>query len=258
MLLNIVFIHSNLLEQSYALLSIKNEKTMAEFDINILGCGSALPTRHLSTSQIIDLRDKLYMIDCGRNATPDAKDALQIQQAQSYFHFPSARRSLFRPSRIDFHAWNVGKDGRSFIYGPKDLETWLRPVLNLFCKNLPFEVRFHTVDTEKHEIVMEDRSVTVWSIPLNHRISLLWLSLCRKAEVQSHIIREMTDFYHVPVKEMQKDQRRSGFRHGRWRSHRQQPIDSSRRAGTALCLLFRHSFLSVHHSHHRRRRSALS
>lgn len=39
---------------------------MAEFDINILGCGSALPTtRHLSTSLIIDLRDKLYMIDCG-------------------------------------------------------------------------------------------------------------------------------------------------------------------------------------------------
>ena len=39
---------------------------MAEFNINILGCGSALPTtRHLATSQIVDLRDKLYMIDCG-------------------------------------------------------------------------------------------------------------------------------------------------------------------------------------------------
>ena len=39
---------------------------MADFDINILGCGSALPTtRHLATSQIVDLRDKLYMIDCG-------------------------------------------------------------------------------------------------------------------------------------------------------------------------------------------------
>ena len=39
---------------------------MAEFNINILGCGSALPTtRHLATSQVVDLRDKLYMIDCG-------------------------------------------------------------------------------------------------------------------------------------------------------------------------------------------------
>ena len=39
---------------------------MADFELNILGCGSALPTtRHLASSQIIDLRDKLYMIDCG-------------------------------------------------------------------------------------------------------------------------------------------------------------------------------------------------
>ncbi|MBQ2019150.1 MAG: ribonuclease Z, partial [Alistipes sp.] len=33
---------------------------------DILGCGSALPTtRHNASSQVIDLRDKLYMIDCG-------------------------------------------------------------------------------------------------------------------------------------------------------------------------------------------------
>ena len=39
---------------------------MADFELNILGCGSALPTtRHLASSQIVDLRDKLYMIDCG-------------------------------------------------------------------------------------------------------------------------------------------------------------------------------------------------
>ena len=39
---------------------------MATFDLNILGCGSALPTtRHNASSQVINLRDKLYMIDCG-------------------------------------------------------------------------------------------------------------------------------------------------------------------------------------------------
>lgn len=39
---------------------------MARFQINILGCGSATPTpRHNPSSQIIDFRDTLYMIDCG-------------------------------------------------------------------------------------------------------------------------------------------------------------------------------------------------
>ena len=42
---------------------------MADFDLTVLGCGSALPTtRHWASSQIIDLRDKLYMIDCGEAA----------------------------------------------------------------------------------------------------------------------------------------------------------------------------------------------
>lgn len=178
---------------------------MAEFDINILGCGSALPTtRHLSTSQIIDLRDKLYMIDCGEGTQ------LQMRKMHSKF---SRLNHIFISHLHGDHCFGLpglistlgmlGRTGDLFIYGPKDLETWLRPVLNLFCKNLPFEVRFHTVDTEKHEIVMEDRSVTVWSIPLNHRIPCCGYLFVEKQKY-NHIIREMTDFYHVPVKEMQK------------------------------------------------------
>lgn len=65
---------------------------MADFNLNILGCGSALPTtRHLATSQVVDLRDKLYMIDCGEG-TPgaDAPYAYQIQPVESYFHIPPA------------------------------------------------------------------------------------------------------------------------------------------------------------------------
>ena len=39
---------------------------MEKFDIHILGCGSALPTtRHQATSQVLNIREKLFMIDCG-------------------------------------------------------------------------------------------------------------------------------------------------------------------------------------------------
>ncbi|MDE7408320.1 MAG: MBL fold metallo-hydrolase, partial [Muribaculaceae bacterium] len=42
---------------------------MAKFEINILGCGSASPSlRHLPSSQVIDHRDRLFMIDCGEGA----------------------------------------------------------------------------------------------------------------------------------------------------------------------------------------------
>ena len=42
---------------------------MANIELNILGCGSALPTtRHLPSSQVLNVRDKLFMIDCGEGA----------------------------------------------------------------------------------------------------------------------------------------------------------------------------------------------
>ena len=42
---------------------------MGKFEVNILGCGSALPTaRHYPSTQILNIRDNLFMIDCGEGA----------------------------------------------------------------------------------------------------------------------------------------------------------------------------------------------
>ena len=53
---------------------------MEKFELHILGCGSALPTtRHFPTSQIVNVRDKLFMIDCGEGA--------QLQFRKSHLKF---------------------------------------------------------------------------------------------------------------------------------------------------------------------------
>ena len=45
---------------------------MEKFELNILGCGSALPTmRHSATSQVLNVREKLFMIDCGEGTPQD-------------------------------------------------------------------------------------------------------------------------------------------------------------------------------------------
>ncbi|MBR6482119.1 MAG: MBL fold metallo-hydrolase, partial [Bacteroidaceae bacterium] len=42
---------------------------MEKFEVYVLGCGSALPTmRHYPSSQVISLREKLFMVDCGEGA----------------------------------------------------------------------------------------------------------------------------------------------------------------------------------------------
>ena len=39
---------------------------MEKFEVNILGCGSAVPTaRHMTTAQLVNVHDKLFLVDCG-------------------------------------------------------------------------------------------------------------------------------------------------------------------------------------------------
>lgn len=174
---------------------------MAEFNINILGCGSALPTtRHLATSQIVDLRDKLYMIDCG--------EGTQVQMRRMRVRFGRLAHIFISHLHGD-HCFGLpglistlgmlGRTGKLVVHGPKEVETYLRPVMDLFCRGMEFEVRFNPVDTRSHSLVMEDRSLSVYSIPLKHRIPTCGYLFAEKPK-EAHIIREMTDFYQVPVR----------------------------------------------------------
>ena len=174
---------------------------MAEFNINILGCGSALPTtRHLATSQIVDLRDKLYMIDCG--------EGTQVQMRRMRVRFGRLAHIFISHLHGD-HCFGLpglistlgmlGRTGELVVHGPKEVETYLRPVMDLFCRGMEFEVRFNPVDTRIHSLVMEDRSLSVYSIPLKHRIPTCGYLFAEKPK-EAHIIREMTDFYQVPVR----------------------------------------------------------
>lgn len=178
---------------------------MADFKVNILGCGSALPTtRHLATSQIVDLRDKLYMIDCG--------EATQIQMRHLHIRFNRLTHIFISHLHGD-HCFGLpglistlgmlGRTGELVIHGPKDIETFLQPIIRLFCQGLEFEIRFNLIDTHQHQLIMEDRSLSVYSIPLKHRIPTCGYLFVEKAK-KPHIIREMTDFYHVPVRWMKE------------------------------------------------------
>ena len=174
---------------------------MAEFNINILGCGSALPTtRHLATAPIVDLRDKLYMIDCG--------EGTQVQMRRMRVRFGRLAHIFISHLHGD-HCFGLpglistlgmlGRTGELVVHGPKEVETYLRPVMDLFCRGMEFEVRFNPVDTRSHSLVMEDRSLSVYSIPLKHRIPTCGYLFAEKPK-EAHIIREMTDFYQVPVR----------------------------------------------------------
>ncbi|MCD8264932.1 MAG: ribonuclease Z [Tannerellaceae bacterium] len=178
---------------------------MADFNINILGCGSALPTtRHLASSQVVDLRDKLYMIDCG--------EGTQLQMRRMRIKF-SRLTHIFISHLHGDHCFGLpglistlgmlGRNGDLVIHAPKEIEEYMLPILKVFCKGLSYIVRFNPIDPTSYTLIMEDRSVAVYSIPLKHRIPTCGFLFAEKPK-EPHIIKEMTDFYEVPVRWMKE------------------------------------------------------
>ncbi|MCD7916540.1 MAG: ribonuclease Z [Tannerellaceae bacterium] len=177
---------------------------MADFDIHILGCGSALPTtQHLTTSQIINLRDKLYMMDCG--------EGTQVQMRKMRIKF-SRLNHIFTSHLHGDHCFGLpglistfgmlGRTATLHIHAPKEIEDYLLPILKLFNQYLPYKVHLNIIDPTQHALVMENRSLEVYSIPLHHRIPTCGF-LFKEKQKEDHLVKEMADFYQIPTKLLQ-------------------------------------------------------
>lgn len=175
---------------------------MSDFKVHILGCGSAFPTiQHLPSAQVLDLGNKLYLIDCGEGL----QRQMRIQRISfsrlthvfiSHFH---GDHCFGLPGLISTLGL-LGRKGALHIHGPIGLERFLKPILEQFCERLPFEVHLHELDASKHELIHEDRSVRVYSLPLKHRMPALGYLFANKP-LENHLDKAAAEFYQVPVLE---------------------------------------------------------
>ncbi len=124
---------------------------MEKFELHILGCGSALPTtRHFATSQVVNLREKLFMIDCGEGA--------QMQLRRSRLKF-SRLNHIFISHLHGDHCFGLlglistfgllGRTADLHIHSPRGLEELFAPMLAFFCKTLTYKVFFHEFETKE-------------------------------------------------------------------------------------------------------------
>lgn len=173
---------------------------MEKFEVNILGCGSALPTtRHFASSQVINIREKLYMIDCG--------EGTQMQLRRTNLKFTRLNHIFISHLHGD-HCFGLigmlstfgllGRTATIHIYAHKDLETQLKLQLNYFCKGMSYKVEFHHIDPSKAEMIYEDRSVSVTTIPLKHRVPTCGF-LFQEKKTPDHIKRDMISYYEIPI-----------------------------------------------------------
>ena len=176
---------------------------MEPFKIHILGCGSATPTmRHLPSSQVVEIRGKLFMIDCA--------EGTQLQLRRTRIPFTKLQAVFISHIHGD-HCLGLigmistfgllGRTAPLHVYAPAELEAMLFSQIRLFCHDLGYDVIFHAVDTTVHATVFDDRSLSVETIPLKHRVPCSGY-LFREKPSLPHIRRDMIDFYQIPLSQI--------------------------------------------------------
>ena len=178
-------------------------RLMEPFDVNILGCGSALPTtRHNLSAQVVNFRDKLYLIDCGEGAQLQFRSMkLKFQRLNSIFISHLHGDHCFGLPGFISTLGMLDRTSDLHVYAQPEAPKIFQPILDYFCRNLSYRVVFHSFDSAQHELIYEDRSMKVSTIPLHHRIPCAGFLFEEKPK-DPHIIREMIDFYQVPFSQI--------------------------------------------------------
>lgn len=142
------------------------------------------------------------MIDCG--------EGTQVQLRHSHISFTKIRAVFISHLHGD-HCFGLigmistfgmlGRINDLHVYAPQELESILDAQLKLFCPSLDYKVIFHAVDTAQQAVIYEDRSLTVESLPLDHRVPCCGF-LFHEKETARHILRDMIDCYEIPISQI--------------------------------------------------------
>lgn len=172
---------------------------MNKFQVTILGCGSALPTTmHNPPSQLVDLNEKLFMIDCGEGTQLQMrKYKARISKLHSLFISHLHGDHIFGLPGLLSTFSMLGRTGDLHIYAHKEINLLIKPFLIYMGKHMSFKIKLHPLNPECRELLFENKSIRIFSFPLKHRIATNGF-LFEEKESPRHIIREMIDFHQIP------------------------------------------------------------
>ncbi|MBQ5922125.1 MAG: ribonuclease Z [Alistipes sp.] len=171
--------------------------------VTILGNSSAKPTAtgHPS-AQVVNVNEQYFLVDAG--------EGVQRQMARRGISALKLR-AVFLSHLHGDHMYGLfpllstlGLYGRRTplrIYAPRPFGEMLECFLRLCETNLPYTPEWVEVDTTKHQIIFENDSIEVWSLPLRHRIPTAGY-LFRQKEPALNVKKYAIERYGLSVKQI--------------------------------------------------------
>jgi len=171
--------------------------------LTILGSNSALPTSdRYPTAQILNVSERFFLIDCG--------EGTQMQLRRNKINF-SKINHIFLSHLHGDHIFGLmglistfgllGRRKALIIHAHEDLKGLLKPHLDYFCTDLPYQLVFEDLTYDEPRIIYEDKKVVVESFPLSHRVPTCGFKFSEKPK-QPNIRKEAIEKYNLTVPEI--------------------------------------------------------
>ncbi len=176
---------------------------MTDFQVTILGNGSAVPTAHRNPSaQILQSGHHRFLIDCG--------EGTQMQMLK----YRISRKNLSHIFISHLHGDHYfgligllstlhlyGREQPLHIYGPKPLEEIIHLQLKYSDTRLKYPLLFHVL--QETEMIYEDKLLEIRCFPLRHRIPT-WGFVFREKEKERNLRKDFVARYAPGVVQMHR------------------------------------------------------
>ncbi|WP_111307200.1 ribonuclease Z [Confluentibacter sediminis] len=140
--------------------------------LTILGCYSATPRALTNTtSQVLEINNHMFLIDCG--------EGTQIHLRKNKIKFNRIKHVFISHLHGDHFFGLVGlistfrlltREADLHIYGPEGIKEIVTLQMKLADSWTNYNLIFHELKSNTSELIFDDESVEVYTIPLNHRV----------------------------------------------------------------------------------------
>ena len=140
--------------------------------LTVLGCYAATPRTFTNpTSQVLEIGNHLFLIDCG--------EGTQVELRRNKVKFSRIKHVFISHLHGDHFYGLVGlvstfrllnRESELHIYGPKGIKEIITLQLKLANSWTNFPLFFHELGSRSPQILLDDKKVSVETIPLDHRI----------------------------------------------------------------------------------------
>jgi ribonuclease Z len=174
-----------------------------KFELTILGSAAATPAYgRFPTSQVINIQDTWYMIDCGEGT----------QMRLTDFHIPRNKvNHIFISHLHGDHVFGLfglltsyslgGRTEALHIFAPEGLEEMLSVTFRVTYSQLVFPLLIYVIDTEKDALIFENETLIVQTIPLKHSVPTVGF-LFKEKPLLPNFIKDKIVEHDIPVSQI--------------------------------------------------------